>query len=116
METWPSALQDKLNAAGFQHQLGNTTIRTDMDVGPAKVRSRFTDAVDRYTCSILLDMDEYDDFVTFYKTSINNGTDQFEFDDPFSGDPAAFRFAADPVIRALGGRTFELNMVWEKLP
>ena len=116
-EAWPVGLQQKLNADGFQVKFGNTNLRSDMDVGPAKVRSRYTDAVDIYTCSILLnDMDEYDTFLTFFKTTLNNGSLRFEFDDPFSGDPTEFRFAEPPDIRPLGGTVFQVSMSWEKLP
>lgn len=116
MDTWPIALQQKLNVSSFEVKLGSTTLRTDMDVGPAKVRSRFTDAVDTYQCSIYLDFDEYDDFLLFFKTTLNNGTNQFEFDDPFTQVATAFRFASPPTIRPLGGRFFEVGMIWEKLP
>lgn len=116
MDVWPVSLQQRLNVASFEYRLGKTTLRTDMDAGPAKVRSRFTDAVDVYTCSVLLDYDEIATFKTFYKTTLNNGTEQFLFDDPLTATETAFRFADDPVIRPLGGRTFQLNMIWERMP
>lgn len=116
MDTWPLSLQQKLDAESFEKRLGNTLLRSDMDVGPAKVRSRFTDAVDGYTCSILLDFDQHSDFVTFYKTTLGNGSRQFLFNDPFTEEPTAFRFAEPPVIRALGGRTFRVSMNWERMP
>ena len=116
MDTWPVALQQKLNVDSFQYNFGKTTIRTEVDTGPAKVRSRFTDAVDTYTCSVLLTFAEVEIFKTFYKTTLNNGVNQFLFDDPFTEDQTAFRFVEDPTIRPLGGITFQLQMVWERLP
>jgi len=116
MDTWPVSLQQRLSVDGFEYHPGRTNIRTDMDVGPAKVRNRFTDAVDVYTCSVLLDFDEVAIFKTFFKTTLANGTSQFLFDDPFTALPTAFRFAEEPVIRPLGGREYQLNMAWEKLP
>lgn len=116
MSSWPVGLQQKLNAKGFTKKLGKTTVRTEMDVGPAKVRSRFTDAVDTYSSSILLDFAENATFETFYKTTLNNGALTFEFLDPFTETIANFRFAEEPDIRALGGRTFEVSLLWEKLP
>lgn len=116
MDAWPITLQQKLNTSGFQYQLGNTLLRSENDVGPAKVRSRFTDAVDRYTCTVLLDFDDVATFKTFYKTTLNNGANAFEFNDPFTGDPSIFRFVDSPTIRPLGGITFELNMSWERMP
>lgn len=116
MDSWPISLQQKFNVAGFQYQPGSTAIRTEMDVGPAKVRSRVTDAVDRYTCSVLLTFEDVATFKTFYKTTLNNGVNRFLFEDPFTGDEEEFRFVDSPTIRPLGGITFELNMAWEKMP
>lgn len=116
MEAWPGGLQQKLNADNFNVQIGNVNTRTDMDVGLAKVRARYTVGIDVYTTSIDLDIDDYDTFTTFYKTSINNGVDSFTFDDPLTGSSGTFRFAEAPQIAPLGGRIFRVSMKWEKLP
>jgi hypothetical protein len=115
MDAWPVSLQQKLDAESFELRYGNTLIRTDMEVGQAKVRSRYTDAVDQYTCSILLDFSEQATLRTFYKITLGNGALPFIFDDPFTEEPAVFRFIDPPSIRALGGRTFRVSMSWEKL-
>lgn len=117
MSAWPVALQQKLDVAGFQYSFGSTRVASEMDVGPKKVRSRFTDAVDKYECQIMLDFDEVETFKTFFKTTLNNGTLPFTFTDPFTELEANFRFAPDqdPIIRPLGGRMFTLSMSWEKL-
>ena len=116
MDSWPASLQQLLEVAGFEYIPGKTSVRTEMDVGPAKVRSRFTDAVDQYLCQITLDFDQVATFKTFYKTTLNNGVNPFLFDDPFTETEATFRFYAEPRIRPLGGRVFTLSMSWEKLP
>ncbi len=118
MDTWPVGLQQKLNAQGFQLGLGNTRVSSDMSVGPAKTRTRYTDAVDVYTCSVNLSFEEVATFKTFYRTTLSNGTLPFYFNDPFTETQATFRFAPDqdPSITPIGGREFTLNMVWEKLP
>lgn len=118
MDNWPVSLQQKMDVAGFQYVPGNTRVGTDMDVGPAKIRSRFTDAVDRYDLQHTLDFDDIATFKTFYKTTLGNGTLPFLFEDPFTETEETFRFVAgqDPVIRPLGGRTFILSMSWERMP
>lgn len=117
MDNWPVLLQQKLETA-FQMTYGNSRIATEMDIGPAKVRSRFTDTVDIYTCQITMDMDEKAIFDQFFKTTLGNGTLPFLFVDPFSQVEEVFRFAPDqsPVLTPLGGRVFTLRMTWEKLP
>lgn len=120
MDNWPAQLAQKVQAAGFQYAPGQTRIATEMDVGPKKVRSRFTDAVDTYQCQVTLDFDDVQTFKTFYKTTLSNGTLPFLFVDPFDEVEVAFRFTPqqDPVIRPFGngGREFVLSMDWERLP
>ncbi len=116
MDSWPIGLQQRFNSDSFEVKYGVTSVRTDMDIGPAKVRSRFTDAVDVYSCSVMLDYAEYSTFITFYKTTLDNGVSSFLFDDPFTGNPEIFRFKDAPSIRAIGGRTFQVSMSLEKLP
>lgn len=115
MDNWPLALQQKLNSDDFSQKFGVTTLRTDMDVGPAKVRSRFTDAVDLYSASVLMTFADYSILSDFFKTTLNNGALPFIFPDPISGDDAIFRFVTPPVITALGGITFKVALDWEKI-
>lgn len=116
MDTWPVSLQQKIDSEGFEYKPGKTSIRSEMDIGPEKVRSRFTDAVDLYSCSVVLDFNDVATFKVFYKTTLNNGVNQFLFVDPFTEVEAAFRFIEPPSIRPLGGRVFRLTMSWEKMP
>ena len=116
-ETWPLSLQQKLEVAGFQKVYGDTRVSSEMDVGPEKVRSRYTDAIDGYTCQITLDFADVDTWETFYKTQLGNGTLPFDFNDPFAEAPATFRFdpKESPSLRPLGGRKFTLSMKWQKV-
>lgn len=118
MDVWPVSLQQKLDVSGFQRKTGRTRVATEMDIGPAKVRARYTDGVDIYECQHTLDFADIATFDTFYKTTLSNGTLPFLFDDPFTLASTVFRFApdSDPLIRPLGGRTFTLTMTWERLP
>jgi hypothetical protein len=116
METWPVTLQDKLNTDSFSISFGDTLVTSGMDVGPDKVRSRYTDGVDEWTSSIYLDYPEYEDLFDFYKTTLNNGAKTFSFTDPMTGLTGEFRFATPPTITPLGGRFFKVSMKWIKMP
>lgn len=118
MSAWPSSLQQKMDVDGFQYRFGNTAVVSDMDVGPAKVRNRFTDAIDGYDCQHTIDIDDIAIFKTFYKTTLGNGTLKFTFPDPITGVVTEFRFTPGqtPIFRPLGGRIFTLNMSWEFVP
>ena len=115
-EAWPISLQDKLNEDAFGLDIGETVLRSDMDVGPAKVRRRMTKSVDTLTCSIDVTTSEYSTFLYFFDTTLNGGVNQFTFDHPITGAPTDFRFGGPPQIRSIGGGNFRVTMRWEQLP
>lgn len=118
MEAWPSQFQTKLNADNFDYQIGDTRIESDVDAGPTKVRSRYTDGVDQYTCSIDIGFSDVAVLKNFWKVTLSNGTRTFAYNDPFSGTPAEFRFASAPRVSPLGrgGIKFRVSMSWIRMP
>jgi len=40
--SWPVGIQDLVNGENFSMEFGETVLRTQMDVGPAKLRRRTT--------------------------------------------------------------------------
>jgi hypothetical protein len=116
MELWPASFQQVLNVDSFQIQFGDTTVRSTVDGGPAKVRSRYTRGVDLLQSTIYIDIDLYEDLQTFYRNTLNNGVKTFGFNHPMTGVPSEFRFAEPPTIIPLGGREFRVNMRWELIP
>jgi hypothetical protein len=113
---WPVSLQEKLSEQGFGIQHGDTTLRSDMDIGPAKVRRRFTRGIDKLSCSIWLTTSEYSTFRYFYDTTLNGGVNRFEFNHPITGTLTEFRFADNPKYSSLGGGHFSVSMQWEEMP
>lgn len=117
MATWPATLQDKINSTQFEYGFGETRIKTDTDVGPAKLRSRFTDAVDIMSGQIHMTNAEVGFLKTFYKTTLNNGVTAFDWVDPFDGvTTISVRFVERPRIRPLGGLAFVATLNLEILP
>lgn len=114
--SWPSTLQQLLNESNFGIAKGETVLRTDMDIGPAKTRRRFTKSVDTFTGSIWVTPDEYLIFETFYDTTLNGGSLTFTFPHPITQVPTDFRFKAAPKYSPVGPQLFEVQMEWEKLP
>lgn len=115
-QSWPLTLQQLLNESSFGIQKGETVIRSEMDVGPAKVRRRFTKSVDTFTGSIWVDATQYVTFENFYDTTLNGGTLPFTFPHPLTQVPVDFRFKSPPKYTPVGSGTFEVTMEWEKLP
>jgi hypothetical protein len=115
-EVWPSQFQQLLDRDSFNYKIGPTVLRSDMGIGPAKVRRLVTKSVDTLSCSIVLEFDLYQDFVDFFDITLNGGINTFYFDHPFTGVQEVFRFSEAPNFTPLGGRQFKVKMVWEKLP
>lgn len=112
---WPASLQQKLSTTGFTLSFGDSTLRSEMDIGPAKLRRRSSREIDGLTCSILIDFDEYQDFENFIKITTNGGVTPFEFLNPMTGVNTLYRFVGKPSITPLGGRVFSVSMQWEDL-
>lgn len=115
MDTWPITLQQCLNADDFQMDKGNAVVRTDMDVGPAKMRNRSTKSVDQYTGSIFAGLDALADLEDFYTTVLSHGTLPFLFTDPITNTQRTFRFIQPYSVRPLGGVQFRVSFKWERL-
>lgn len=115
---WPAQLQQYLNEDSFSTEIGNTTLRSNMDIGPAKVRRRFTKSVDTMVCTINLTRDDFLFFETFYGTTLNGGVTPFTFIHPIRLTTMTARFITDnpPSFRSLGGNYFRVQMKWEIMP
>jgi len=112
MNVWPATLQDKLNVGGFTYEFGETTVESTMDTGPKKKRRRFTHGIDTVAASIDLDFDDYTTFETFYKTTLNGGVNTFYYDHPLTQVQETWRMGGVK-ITPIGGRRFNVSMVWE---
>ncbi len=115
-ETWPSSLQQTLNAARFTYNFGETVLRSDLDVGPAKVRRRFTRPVDKVSAQIYLDYSDWSTFYTFFNTTLAGGSKTFNFTHPITNTLAEFRMTGPPRVTPVGGIVFQIDMEWELIP
>lgn len=116
IETWPTNLQRLINEEGFQIEFGETLLRSENDVGPQKVRRRFTTPVDKYSTAINIFQDDATFFRNFFNTTLNGGATPFYFTDPFTGDEEVFRFSKPPTISPIGSAGYyRVTMNWEKI-
>lgn len=115
--TWPSFLQQLLNADSFNVEFGDTVIRSDNEIGPQKVRRRFTKPVDTYTASINVFQSDMVAFRQFFNTTLNGGATSFYFVDPLTNVTEVFRFSKPPQISPLGSAGhYRITMNWTKMP
>ena len=113
---WPANLPQLVNEESFDEEIGETLIRSDMDIGPAKVRRRFTHGVDAMSFTMYMTMTQYAYFKNWYKVDLNGGANTIEFNHPVTQVLSVFRFTSPPKGRPLGGQYFNVSMTVELLP
>ena len=76
MSTWPASLpQPNLNGYAIKPDAG--FIRTDMDVGPARQRRRYTAPPSRISASWVFNATQMAAFKTFFETTLDLGSGWF---------------------------------------
>ena len=113
---WPVSLQQLVNEGSFGLKFGETLLRSDVDIGPKKVRRRFTRPIDTMAVGFDLTIAQYNTFYYFFNTTINGGATVFELNHPITGVLTNFRFTGPPDIRPKGGINFVATMEWEIIP
>lgn len=114
---WPTSLQKYVNMDSFEYTFGSTVLRSEQDIGPAKVRQRFTRGVDMIKAGIdIQGTVDFETFETFFKTDIAGGSRVFDFNHPIKQVPIAVRMIDPPVVRAKGGLVFMASFALEVMP
>ena len=92
---WPPALPVTPLVQGYGEALPNNTIRTGMDVGPAKVRRRA--AAMPFTMSVAFNCNDaqVDTLWTFVRDTLLGGSRRFEWTHPRTGQTIECRFTGD---------------------
>lgn len=116
MATWPATLPQAPLADGYQEAPHDATIRTAMDVGPAKLRRRSTVEGADLRMLFVLSSSQVSDLDTFYSSTLSGGVDAFDWTDPRLGTSESYRFAARPAPQFLGGDWWRVELQLERLP
>ena len=94
---WPSELPQNILAQGYKGGLPNNLLRQPMGVGPAKVRRRGTVAVEPVNGNILVTSAGLAILITFYETTLLDGSLRFSWVQPEDGTTAVeMRFTEPP--------------------
>lgn len=91
-----------------------TLIRSDVDVGVAKVRRRYTRDTALYEVSLTLPKDKYQAFEDFYRITLKDGLETFNYDHPYTGKVLEVRFVSPPT-KSMTGVAFQVSMQWESI-
>lgn len=79
---WPSTLPKALRLSGLSNSLPNQTIRSQMDIGPAKVRRRTTAAIEPISGSIVLTEAQTETLDLFFLSTLKGGALSFNWTHP----------------------------------
>lgn len=118
MAVWPATLPDTISWQGYARRLQDTRIRSNMDAGPPKVRSRYTAGIIEQDLPVVwFTKAQWVLLEAFYVSTLAQGTLPFEWTDPISGATVNFRFKAPPTFGAmLGPDTIPVTLNLEVLP
>ena len=105
MVDWPSTLPGFLSGIGDQK--GKTKARSEVDVGPAIVRKRYTAAVRNLDFPMKMDNDQRAIFDAFYSDDLDEGTLAFNWIDPVSMATVSMRFRSEDAPKWNGSGAYD---------
>ena len=99
----------------YQETAPNNVIRTQMEIGPDKVRRRGTSAPTPFSGTMLMTSSQVSNLLTFFDTTLNYGAESFDAVHPRTTVAATVRFTAPPQISPMGA-DWQVAMSFEILP
>lgn len=82
MPAWPGTLPAYVQENGFTEIPMPVSIESEMDIGPAKIRRRFTKAPKRFQCQMMMTGAQVTTFETFWETTLLGGVLPFDWVHP----------------------------------
>ncbi len=99
--TWPASLPQRVAVDGYGEGPPDTTVRSRMDAGPAKVRRRFTAGVRPLSLQLDLDGAQVETLDGFFEATLLGGALAFDWVHPRTQAAATLRFVRPPAYRPL---------------
>lgn len=115
MAVWPASLP-QTPLLGATAALPDLLVRSQMEVGPAKVRRRQTAAAVPQDVPIQLTDAQRTTLEGFFVTTLNGGAEVFDYVDITTGLTASFRFRSPPVLRVLAPGWWTAVLPLEVMP
>ncbi|GAA2888168.1 hypothetical protein GGQ99_004804 [Aminobacter niigataensis] len=114
---WPATLPQYLLTEGYSEAQGDGRLRTQPDLGPAKVRRRSSSMPGPLQGRMTMSGAQRTILDDFVETTLAGGTLPFTFPDPLTRAPILVRFSANlPAWSSPGGDTFIAALDLEVLP
>jgi hypothetical protein len=106
MPAWPSDLPPAPLVQGFEEKAPQLAVRTNMDVGPAKVRRRTTAGVTQMKCTFRLSATQRASLLAFWQTTLAGGSLSYTWTHPISGALISCRVVEPPALTPVGNSGF----------
>jgi hypothetical protein len=90
-QNWPVGVPSTFEQDGYSFSPQNGTLRSEMDIGPAKVRRRFTATIERHSGEIVMTKAQFNTWLSWFYNTIGYGALDFNFTHPLSGSPIVAR-------------------------
>lgn len=113
---WPITLPQQLFVNGYSQSFAETTIKSEMDAGPAKVRRRFSAGIEPVSGTMLITETQLGYLRTFFEDTLLGGSLRFSWTKPPAHITACeMRFTAPPSWTKVDGE-YEIQLTLEILP
>lgn len=118
MTAWPASLPATPLRIGFKETPPDLVIRSQTDLGPAKVRRRATAGVTRLDMAMLMTSTQLATFKTFMTADLSDRAVSFTHTHPITGAAITVRIVDPPVIEPYSDLSLDwrISMIWEILP
>lgn len=110
---WPAGLPDC--AETWEEVDQPTTVRTQMQSGPPKVRRRFTRTLRQVRVGFTMNHAQAMQLRDFFELDLQGGVNEHTFRHPFRDALENFRFMEAPRIANLGALACSVSCAWEQL-
>jgi hypothetical protein len=115
-QSWPATVSTNILMDGYSEQLAQNTIRSQMAVGPPKVRRRGTAAPRQMIFRQNLSSTQAADWVTFHDSTTKYGSLSFTMTHPRSTASIEVRFLSPPVLTPSSPGRWLVDNAVEVLP
>lgn len=116
-EAWPESLPCAFVRGSMSRSLGENLLRSDMEVGPAKLRPRATSAPQPLTGTMKMNTVQLQELVAFYRETLLEGSLPFTFTVAGdNGQPSLCRFTKPPSWKDSAPGKWSVGLEWEILP
>lgn len=113
---WDSALPQVMELNDYTGSFEDNLIQSDPDMGPSKVRRRYTAGVKPLSGVVIMNKTQFGVFKTFYTSTLLSGALRFSWTEPpFHTEPCEMRFTEVPSWTMVGDH-YRVSISLEILP